>query len=173
MLDLSTHNNRHHPAGCHVLLLTTEKKRERVKRRKIPWVENLKLDEELSLLNVYLSQALSNKTYLQSVVRRKSCVCRKKHSLRRRWHCFPLLVECITPQGLLFSEFLLFRHRTGRSYPEKTYVYCFHVTDTSIEYLNSLWLQPTPIGCFQWMRWSPIHLFPALSERKGTRSDKH
>ena len=47
MLDLSTYNNRHHPAGCHVLFLTKEKKREGVKRRKISRVENLKLDEEL------------------------------------------------------------------------------------------------------------------------------
>jgi len=36
MLDLSTRNNRHHPAGCHVLLLTKEKKTEGEKEEDFP-----------------------------------------------------------------------------------------------------------------------------------------
>lgn len=58
MLDLSTYNNRHHPAGSRVLLLTQKKKREGVKQRRISQLEKLKLDGELKPVKYLLEPAV-------------------------------------------------------------------------------------------------------------------
>lgn len=89
---------------------------------------------------------------------------------------FHRLWNTSTPWGACAANFSYSnqsREGRGRSHSQKTYVWNhFHVAGPSFEYLNCLQLRPTPTGYSQWMWQSPIHVFPAPTEIKATRSDK-